>query len=108
MGSPFGKALTAQRLGRMLASSYGINSTRLERTGPRGYAYAALLPVWHRMGVVQGPRRSAPVPETPPDRTGASGAGGSTGAPVDDCECVSQLEPGSHWTSCDLRARVPA
>lgn len=71
INSPFGKSLTAQRLGRMLASSYGVNSTRIEHGGPRGYARAALQPVWNRMGV------------TPPNRTGSSGSGGATGSPAD-------------------------
>lgn len=35
--SPFGRPLTAQRLGRMLATSYKVNSTRQCATGPRGY-----------------------------------------------------------------------
>jgi len=78
--SPLGKRLTAQRLGRMLATAYGVNSTRLDRTGPRGYAQAALLPVWYRMGVRTDPRRLAPVHQPPPKRTGASGADGATGA----------------------------
>ena len=51
LGSPFGKALTAQRFGRMLASAYGLNSTRVEHGGARGYTYASLLPVWRRMGI---------------------------------------------------------
>jgi hypothetical protein len=49
--SPFGKPLTAQRLGRMLAQSFGINSTRLDRTGPRGYSAGAVEPAWRRLGV---------------------------------------------------------
>ncbi len=75
-GSPFGKALTAQRLGRMLATSYSVNSARLDREGPRGYTRASLEPAWRRMGVTP----SAPVPSTPHRETGASGADGATGA----------------------------
>jgi len=78
--SPLGKRLTAQRLGRMLATGFGINSTRLDRTGPRGYSRAALLPVWYRMGVRTDPRRLAPVHPPPPKETGATGSTGSTGA----------------------------
>ncbi len=106
-GSPFGKALTAQRLGKMLAQSYGINSARLDRTGPRGYTYALLLPVWRRMGVVRGPRRSAPVRAAPPQQTGASGAGGSTGAACTACgEPMVMVEPGqtTHPTCTPRRA----
>ena len=56
LSSPFGKALTVQRFGRMLATSYSLHSTRLDRTGPRGYAYAGLLLLWKRMGIA--PNRS--------------------------------------------------
>lgn len=77
-GSPFGKPLTAQRFGKMLATAYGVNSTRLERTGPRGYTRASLERAWQRMGVAAPV--AAPVP-VPPCETGASGATGETGAP---------------------------
>jgi len=49
--SPFGKRLTAQRLGRMLSGNYKIHTTRLDRVGPRGYAYAALATAWRRFGI---------------------------------------------------------
>src|SRR5690606_20350285 len=75
--STFGRALTAQRLGRMLAGNYGIHSTRLDRTGPRGYTRASLERAWRRMGV----STSAPDVSTPSQETGASGATGETGAP---------------------------
>jgi hypothetical protein len=78
--SPFGRPLTAQRLGKMLATSYGINSTRLDRAGPRGYTRASLATAWRRMGI-------APVAPEPPKQTGASGAAGSTG--------VEELEDGA-------------
>lgn len=87
--STFGKALTAQRLGRMLAGSYGIHSTRLDRTGPRGYTRAALERAWHRMGV----SRSAPVTPDPSQETGASGASGETGAPHPPREPSERPEP---------------
>jgi hypothetical protein len=88
LGSPFGKPLTAQRFGKMLAGSYAINSTRLDRTGPRGYAFAALLPVWRRMGTVSPERHPAPVATEPPEVTGASGASGSSGADTDAWEAA--------------------
>lgn len=49
--SSFGKALTAQRFGRMLARSYGVNSARLSATGPRGYTRASLDRPWQRLGI---------------------------------------------------------
>ena len=64
----------------MLATAYRVNSTRLDRVGPRGYTWSALLSVWRQMGVVRDDRRLAPVPPSTPQQTGASGAAGSTGA----------------------------
>ena len=101
VNSPFGKTLTAQRLGRMLASAYAVNSTRPDRDGPRGYTYASLLPVWRRMGIVTPERGSAPVPQTPPKQTGASGAAGSSGA---ECACGWDLAEGEHYLDCQRRA----
>jgi hypothetical protein len=93
--SPLGKRLTAQRLGRMLATAYGINSTRLDRTGPRGYARAALLPIWYRMGVRTDPRRPAPVHQPPPRQTGATGAtGAADGVCIDCCQRMTLIQPG--------------
>ena len=95
MGSPFGRPLTSQRLGRMLATSYGINSTRLDRVGPRGYTWAALLPVWRRMGMVRDDRQRAPVHQSPAKQTGASGAGGASGAVplIEPTEPTGPTEP---------------
>lgn len=49
--SSYGRDLTAQRFGRMLATFYGVNSTRLERGGARGYTYASLARAWHCLGL---------------------------------------------------------
>jgi hypothetical protein len=65
--SPFGKALTAQRLGRMLATSYGVNSGRPGGIGPRGYTRGSLATAWNRMGIA------------PPSETGGTGETGETG-----------------------------
>lgn len=80
-GSTFGKSVTAQRLGRMLATSYGVNSTRVDRDGPRGYTRASFERVWRQMGVTP---ESAPVLSTRAGGTGASGVSGETGAPRAD------------------------
>lgn len=53
--SSYGKALTAQRFGRMLARSYGVNSTRQSNTGPRGYTKASLERPWYRLGITPKP-----------------------------------------------------
>lgn len=74
--SPFGKALTPQRFGRMLATSYGINSGRPGGVGPRGYTFASLQTAFHRMGI------------TPPSGTGWTGGTGGTGG---KCPCGELL-----------------
>jgi hypothetical protein len=48
---PFGKPLTAKRLGGMLAKSYNIHSDQPTHGGPRGYHRPAFLKPWTRMGV---------------------------------------------------------
>lgn len=78
---PFGKELTAQRLGRMLASSYKVNSTRIANSGPRGYTYASLSAVWRRMRV------------GPPVETGGTGSTGETGRPASPASPVQPDSP---------------
>lgn len=66
--SSFGKALTPQRMGRMLAQGFQVNSAR-QGDGPRGYYRQTLAPVWRRMGI------------TPPEVTdGTDGSGQTDGA----------------------------
>lgn len=101
-GSPFGKAITAQRLGRMLATSYKINSTRLDRDGARGYVRATLAQAWQTMGIEAAPV-PAPVRSTPPEQTGASGADGETGTPEAGCSLHAEPRPDVCWT-CENRA----
>jgi Protein of unknown function (DUF3631) len=69
---PFGKRLTSQRLGRMLAQGYKIHSDRPDHTGPRGYNYADFTRPWNRMGIA--PRQTG--------RTGPGGQSGPTFGPV--------------------------
>lgn len=66
--SAFGKDLTAQRLGRMLATHYKVNSRR-QPDGPRerGYAWADLAPAWRRMGVPLPPEPDGPDQPAEPD-----------------------------------------
>ena len=63
--SPYGKALTAQRLGRMLVNYYGVRSSRqdtAEKSSPRGYHRAQFAGAH---GALTG--RSATSPTVPPD-----------------------------------------
>ena len=58
--SPYGRPLTFQRLGRMLAQGFKVNSAR-QGDGPRGYYRQALAPVWRRMGVPPLPEPTEPT-----------------------------------------------
>lgn len=56
--SSYGRALTPQRLGRMLSSNFGIHTGKTS-TGERVYFHTAFLTVWGRLGV-KPPRASTP------------------------------------------------
>jgi hypothetical protein len=73
---PFGKALTAQRLGRMLVTAYNIHSDRgSDGDRPRGYIRTSMGPAFRRSGLDPSvPRRPAhpaepaePAEDTAPD-----------------------------------------
>ncbi|KQP77224.1 hypothetical protein ASF37_11715 [Aeromicrobium sp. Leaf289] len=49
--SPFGKDLTAQRLGRMLVKHFSITTSRPDANGPRGYTRASLEPAFRSLGL---------------------------------------------------------
>jgi hypothetical protein len=92
--SPFGKPLTAKRLGRMLATSYKINSDREGRGTPRGYFRSAFDGAWHRMRV------------TPLPQSGESGGSGESGAHAPDSPDAPHApdsegvgEPVQPWTN---------
>jgi len=52
--SPYGKSLTEQRFGQLLAQSAKVTSSRPGGGGgPRGYLRSHLEPVWHRLGISQ-------------------------------------------------------
>jgi len=55
----FGKALTPQRLGRMLVSSYDIHAGKLNAV--RGYRRSSFQQAWRRMGVTLTPEPSRPA-----------------------------------------------
>jgi hypothetical protein len=78
---PFGKRLTAHRLGRMLAEGYKIHSGREVHGGQRGYFRSDFLRAWNRMKI-------APV------ESGSSGASGSSGSTEPDAP-DEPLEPNS-------------
>jgi hypothetical protein len=60
--SPFGKRLTAQRLGRMLSNNYKIHSSRPDANGSRGYTAATLSTALRRFGLTL-PNRPVEVAE---------------------------------------------
>lgn len=63
--SSFGRPLTPQRAGRMMANNFHVNTSRIGGRGPRGYLLADLHPVWRRLAL--------PGPGAPPGGTGATG-----------------------------------
>jgi len=109
-GSPFGKALTAQRLGRMLATSYKVNSTRLDREGPRGYARAALQAPMRRLGIVPV-RDLHGEPSLPPRGIGRDGdtssAPVSGGVPNKPAQAAQPVKPAHTFTPPTGPGRCP-
>lgn len=131
--SPYGKALTVQRCGRMMAQHFKVNTGRADDPArTRGYFAAALVPVWTRMGVHppvetgQTGRTGRTGQDQPVAPSGSSGSSGLTGSgetpeePVDtrfdldpdlldgDGRCrVHHDEPvvGACWTCDQLAAR---
>lgn len=82
--SPYGKALTAQRCGRMMAQHFKVNTGRVEEpVRARGYFASALHLVWTRMGI------------TPPIETGGTGQTGRTGREPEPDTPGSPASPGS-------------
>lgn len=65
-GSPYGRALTVQRMGRMLAQGFKVNSAR-QGDGPRGYYLRALAPVWRRMGITPPDEPTEPTELVEPE-----------------------------------------
>lgn len=80
MRSPYGKALTVQRLGRMLVGSFKINSDRQGGVPPRGYHRTAFHPVWRRMGIRTGETGGTDGTDESPAQEASSTAAGSAGS----------------------------
>lgn len=64
--SPFGKRLTAQRLGRMLSGNYKIHTSRPDANGHRGYTIASLSTAFRRFGLEVAAMPAKPVHVTVP------------------------------------------
>lgn len=64
--SAYGKALTAKRLGLLVAQASKVTSVRPGNRGKRGYQYSVIAPVWHRLGIGR-------------NQSGASGQSGTSG-----------------------------
>lgn len=85
--STYGRDLTAQRFGRMLATSYKINSTRLANDGPRGYTRASLAAVWSRMRITPSIEPAEPAEPAQP-------AHPALAEPVEPVEPFRPVHPG--------------
>lgn len=89
--SRYGRALTVQRFGRMLATSFKVNSTHSLDKTRRGYRRTDLLGAWRRMGIdppgkPSGPSEaSEPSSETTDGLDGLDGPDGSTPTPCTAC-----------------------
>jgi len=70
--SGFGKRLTSQRLGRMLATSYAIHSARPDTQGPRGYLRSALAQAFRRFGFDPSEKPDKAAQPAEPDTTRAT------------------------------------
>jgi hypothetical protein len=66
--SPYGRALTVQRLGRMLAQGFKVHSSR-QGDSPRGYYRQALAPVWRKLGITPLNEPTAPTGPARPAAT---------------------------------------
>lgn len=98
-GSPFGKRLTSQRLGRMLVTAYNLHSERPGGGGtPRGYVRAALAPAFVRFGLDPSGKPVNPVepgepvafrPPTSPGRCRSCGWHVDTQGHRQDCEAAA-------------------
>lgn len=72
VNSPYGKALTMQRFGRMLASAYKVNSGKLN--DKRGYSRTSLAPAARRMGITFPADRSEPSRPSEPSEPSTAAA----------------------------------
>src|SRR4029453_12303928 len=96
--SPFGGALTAKRLGSMLAKAYKIHSDQPVRGGPRGYHHAAFVRAWHRMGVPPSVSDASDAgdesdADDSSDSSPASGASDTWDPPMEPMQTVDNLCP---------------
>jgi hypothetical protein len=113
--SSYGKALTVQRLGRMMARNYKVNTRQPYIAGteerPRGYQLADLAPVFERMGIpVPSEPFEPPEASQPNEATNSSsGSGGSNGLEIKGkaelfCTvCRQRLDAvisAEGWTTC--------
>ncbi|WP_435595176.1 DUF3631 domain-containing protein [Tsukamurella tyrosinosolvens] len=60
----YGKALTAQRLGRLVSQAAKVTSVRPHTQRPRGYLRSQLEPVWHRLAIKPDNSGSTGYPDT--------------------------------------------
>lgn len=115
--SAFGKRLTAQRLGRMLSQNYKIHTGRIERNGPRGYAYATLATAWRRFGLTPSQKpaqvaqpaepaqeRAAPIPSGKPEQPAQPEKPAPPGAHRDGKTDVTASPDAVGATSCSACA----
>lgn len=65
--SSYGKALTSQRMGRMLVTAFNIHSSRPDTNGKRGYTRTSLRPALRRFGLALPQEPDEPAQPAQPD-----------------------------------------
>lgn len=103
-GCPFGKPLTPQRFGRMLASAYKVHSSK-DSKDKRGYYRSALAPAARRMGIplrdlsvetVEAVETVEPSELSEPSRP----SNGVDDKPCDRCQTAPSLKDNSGARYC--------
>ncbi|MCT2220616.1 DUF3631 domain-containing protein [Dietzia cinnamea] len=64
----FGRPLTSQAMGRMIAGKFGVHTCRPDTNGPRGYLLADLDPVLRRLGLGAPDEPDEPAEPAQPDK----------------------------------------
>lgn len=88
VGSAYGRQLTEARFAKLLAQATKLTSVRPDKSGPRGFTRAHLLPVWHRLGVAR-------IEPGPPGAPGAPGPQLALTSDNDTSGRVRQVDTGT-------------
>lgn len=111
--SPFGKRLTAQRLGRMLSGNYKVHTSRMSATSPRGYTAASLTTAARRFGLTLGTRPAQLAQPAEPAQPAPARAGYFTAIVARCTGCTDYLDEAARLngtttcTTCEIKELTP-